>query len=60
MFHIACMRVCVCVLQEVCYKYWPDSGVKEVGEYTVNFLLEEKFNGFSLRTFRILHKKVWV
>ena len=56
------MRACVCVyvLQEVCYKYWPDSGVKEVGEYTVNFLLEEKFNGFSLRTFRILHKKVWV
>ena len=44
--------------QEVCHKYWPDSGARQVGEFIVDLLGEEKMEGFSINTFGLLHKKV--
>jgi protein tyrosine phosphatase len=44
--------------KDVCYKYWPSSGVQQVGEYTIDMLGEEKLEGFTIRTFGVLHKKV--
>ena len=52
------MCVSLTLLQEVCYKYWPSSGVQQVGEFTIDILGEEKLEGFALRTFGVLHKKV--
>ncbi|CAI8028519.1 Receptor-type tyrosine-protein phosphatase alpha [Geodia barretti] len=43
--------------KDVCYKYWPSSGVQQVGEYTIDMLGEEKLEGFTIRTFGVLHKK---
>ena len=47
-----------CVIQEVCHQYWPSSGVMQVGEFTVEHMGEEKLEGFILRTFSVVHKKV--
>ena len=51
------MIVCL-PLQEVCYQYWPRGGSQTYGEFTVELLGEEKFNGFSLRTFGAFNSKV--
>ena len=45
-------------LQEVCFQYWPTSGVKQFGEFTVDLLGEEKLEGFILRTLSVLDTKV--
>ena len=49
---LVCGDVIVCLsLQEVCYQYWPRSGTQIYREFTVEILGEEKFEGFSLRSF---------
>ena len=45
-------------LQEVCYQYWPSSGAQTYGEFTVEILGEEKFEGFFLRSFGVFNGKV--
>ena len=45
-------------LQEVCYQYWPTSGIVNIGEYRIDLLGEEKMKGFVLRTLSVLHSKV--
>ena len=45
-------------LQEACYRYWPTSGVQQVGEFSVEQQGEEKLEGFVMRSFGVLHKKV--
>ena len=51
--HIHCKS---CHIQEVCYQYWPGSGSTVYGEYTVEFLNEEKLEGFVLRTLSVYTK----
>ena len=48
----------VAPLQEVCYQYWPTSGVKQIGEFTVDLLGDEKLEGFVLRTLSVLDTMV--
>ena len=56
---LVCADVIVCLsLQEVCYQYWPSDGTQTYGEFTVDILGEEKFEGFSLRSFGVLNAKV--
>ena len=58
---VACSDVSLCAslsLQEVCYQYWPSSGIVNIGEYTIDLLGEEKMEGFVLRTLSVLHSKV--
>ena len=44
--------------QEVCYRYWPNSGYKQYGEYNVELLGEEELEGHILRRLNITHLKV--
>ena len=56
-----CMCVyCVCVLQEVCYQYWPSGGSQRFGEFTVQLLGQEDQTGFVVRNFTITNSKVWL
>ena len=58
---VACSDVSLCAslpLQEVCYQYWPTSGIANIGEYRIDLLGEEKMKGFVLRTLSVLHSKV--
>ena len=56
-----CARTyCVCVLQEVCYQYWPSGGSQRFGEFTVQLLGQEDQTGFVLRNFTITNSKVWL
>ena len=56
---LVCADVIVCLsLQEVCYQYWPSGGTQTYGEFTVEILGEEKFEGFSLISFGIFNAKV--
>ena len=56
---LVCPDVIVCLsLQEVCYQYWTSSGTQTYGEFTVEMLGEENFQGFSLRSFGVLNAKV--
>ena len=58
---VTCSDVSLCAslpLQEVCYQYWPSSGIVNIGEYTIDLLGEEKMKGFVLRTLSVLHSKV--
>lgn len=52
------MGVVCLVLQEACYRYWSTSGVQQVGEFSVEQQGEEKLEGFVMRSFGVLHKKV--
>ena len=47
-------------LQEVCYQYWPKSGVKQIEGFIVELLGEEKLEGFVLRTLSVLDTMVGV
>ena len=49
---------CFFSLQEACHQYWPNTGVVQIGEYTVELLEEEKKEGFIVRTISILARKV--
>ena len=51
---------CECVLQEVCYQYWPSGGSQRFGEFTVQPLGQEDQTGFVLRNFTITNSKVWL
>ena len=51
---------CVCVLQEVCYQYWPSGGSQRFGEFTVQLLGQEDQTGFVFRNFTITNSKVWL
>ena len=51
---------CVCVLQEVCYQYWPSGGSQRFGEFTVQLLGQEDQTGFVLHNFTITNSKVWL
>jgi len=42
----------------VCFQYWPSSGTQKCGEFKVEFLGEERLQGFVLRTFNIQYSKV--
>ena len=56
---LVCTDVIVCLsLQEVCYQYWPSGSTQTYGEFTVEVLGEENFQGFCLRTFGVLNTKV--
>ena len=45
---LVCADVIVCLsLQEVCYHYWPSGSTQTYGEFTVEVLGEENFQGFS-------------
>ena len=56
---LVCADVIVCLsLQEVCYQYWPSGSTQTYGEFTVEVLGEENFQGFSLRSFGVLNAKV--
>ena len=44
--------------QEVCYQYWPNSGYKQYGEYSVDLLGGEELEGHILRKLNITHLKV--
>ena len=44
--------------QEASAQYWPDSGIAQYGEYTVDLLGEEPLQGFTIRTLSVLDKKV--
>ena len=44
--------------QKVCYQYWPSSGYKQYGEYSVDLLGEEELEGHILRRLNITHLKV--
>ena len=50
--------VIVSLSQEVCYQYWPSSGTQTYGEFTVEILGEEMFQGFSLKSFGVFNAKV--
>ena len=39
--------------QEASAKYWPDSGLAQYGEYTVELQSEERLNGFTIRELSI-------
>ena len=45
-------------LQEVCYQYWPSSGSKAFGEFTVELLGEQKLTGFITRNLTVINNKV--
>ena len=47
------------VQQEVCHQYWPTTGIREFGEYTVDLLGEEELEGFVLRTLSVLESRVY-
>ena len=56
---LVCADVIVCLsLQEACYQYWPSSGTQTYGEFTVEILGKERFEGFCLRSFGVLNAKV--
>ena len=44
--------------QEASTQYWPSSGICQYGEYIVDQLGEEKFQGFIIRNLSILDIKV--
>ena len=45
-----------CLLQEVCYQYWPSSGTTVFGEYNIMLKNEEiNNNGYFKRTFEVKH-----
>lgn len=46
--------------EETCYQYWPeiDAEIQELGEYLVDHVYEQTYNGFIIRNLRILDKKV--
>ena len=44
--------------QEACAQYWPNSGIAEYGQYTVDLLGEEPLQGFTIRSLSVLDKKV--
>ena len=46
------------LLQEVCYQYWPSSGSKAFGEFTVELLGEQKLTGFITRNLTVINNKV--
>jgi len=43
----------------VCHQYWPTTGIREFGEYTVDLLGEEELEGFVLRTLSVLESRVY-
>ena len=49
--HCTHLGKCTCTHKEVCYQYWPSSGYKQYGEYSVDLLgeeeLEDTFSGDS-------------
>ena len=48
----------IIIIREVCHQYWPNTGMVEIREYTLDLLGEEKREGFISRTLSICHKKV--
>ena len=56
---VVCVRFMLCfIIKEVCYQYWPSSGSRRFGEFTVEILGEERLQGFVLRTLSVQHAKV--
>ena len=57
MFHYDWMLL---YFQEASCQYWPITvgQLAVFGEYTVDLISEEAFEGFTIRTISILHKKV--
>jgi protein tyrosine phosphatase len=43
--------------REVCYQYWPSSGSKAFGEFTVELLGEQKLTGFITRNLTVINNK---
>jgi len=43
--------------KEVCHQYWPTTGIRDFGEYTVDLLGEEELEGFVLRTLSVLESR---
>ena len=46
------------IIQNVCYQYWPTSGVQKFGEYTIDLIGEENLEGFVLRMLSVVEGKV--
>ena len=44
--------------QEASAQYWPDSGLAQFGEFTVNLTAKEELEGFTLRKMTLAHTKV--
>ena len=44
--------------EEASVQYWPDSGMSQFGEYTVDLLGEEVLEGFTIRELSVLESKV--
>ena len=45
-------------LQETCYQYWPESGLIQFREYTVDLMEEKVMEGFTKRTISVYNEKV--
>ena len=63
--HIQCglitverLRTILCCFQEVCYQYWPGQRAQSYGEFKVELINEDKYNGYVLRTFSLQQAKV--
>ena len=46
------------IMQEVCVKYWPSSGMQQYGEYAVSVLEESMLEGHLERVFSVTDSKV--
>ena len=59
-YKLACAvnRLCLCMLQDVCYPYWPRSGSQTFGEFTIELMDEENLAGFAVRSFGVYNSKV--
>ena len=44
--------------QEASAQYWPDNGLAQFGEFTVDLLGEEPLEGFTIRTLSVMGTKV--
>ena len=46
------------VFQEVCYQYWPGQRTQSYGEFRIELISEESYNGYIMRSFSVQQAKV--
>ena len=46
------------LLQEVCYRYWPQAGMQQYGEFSVSVMEESMHEGHLERVFSVTDSKV--
>ena len=47
-----------CCFQEVCYQYWPGQRTQSYGEFRIELISEESYNGYIMRTVSVQQAKV--